>query len=305
MGAIGITLFFFICRRLKMSRRATNLATFLLALENFSFMISSIAMLDVFMVTLTLAFFLLYLYREYLLSGVFIGLAALAKLFAAMGTPVLLIHWLFSKTRPSRRFILTVIAAPLSFVAFMPLFDFAISRQFQNPLLRIQDMLSLSGSLTFATTTHPSLSRPWEWILSYIPMPFWFGPHYPQNTWLGGYNGAISPTVWLIIIPIVLFMLYRAIKGSEAGLFGFAWFIGTYLLWIPISIATNRISFIYYFYPTIGAICLGLGMCIPEILDWAAARRLKVKISVTAGIVAFLALHVASFVILSPVFFHN
>ena len=41
-------------------------------------------MLDVFFVTLTLAFFALYLYRQYALSGIFIGLAALAKLFAAM-----------------------------------------------------------------------------------------------------------------------------------------------------------------------------------------------------------------------------
>jgi predicted membrane-bound dolichyl-phosphate-mannose-protein mannosyltransferase len=176
-----------------------------------------LAMLDVFMLALTLAFFLLYLCREYLLSGVFIGLAALSKLFAAMGTPTIFIHWLFSSTRPSRWFVLTVLAAPLAFIAFMPLFDFAISWQFQNPIMRINDMLTLSGSLTFAGTTHPSLSRPWEWILSYVPMPFWFGPHYPQNSWFGGYNGAISPTIWIVIIPIVLFLLYRAIKGSETA----------------------------------------------------------------------------------------
>ena len=35
----------------------------------------------------------------------------------------------------------------------------------------------------------------------------------------------------------------------DAGLFGFAWFFGTYLLWIPLSIATNRVSFPFYFPP--------------------------------------------------------
>jgi dolichyl-phosphate-mannose-protein mannosyltransferase len=303
MGTLGIILFFLICRRLNMSRRATNIATFLLAFENFTFTLASIAMLDVFMMTLTLAFFLLYLYREYLLSGVFIGLAALSKLFAAMATPTLLIHWIFSKTKPSRWFALTIITAPISFVALMPLFDFAISRQFQSPVARIKDMLTLSGSLTFANTTHPSLSRPWEWVLNYIPMPFWFGPHYPGNTWLGGYNGAISPTIWMVVIPIVLFMLYRAVKGNEAGLFGFAWFFGTYILWIPISIATNRISFVYYFYPTVGALCLGLGLCIDDILIRISTRVGKVKISVMTGIGAFFLLHIASFIILAPVFF--
>ena len=53
-----------------------------------------------------------------------------------------------------------VLAAPLFFVAFMPVFDFAISHQFQNPINRIKEMLTLSGSLTFANTTHPALSRP-------------------------------------------------------------------------------------------------------------------------------------------------
>ena len=153
-------------------------------------------MLDVFYVTLMFAFFLLYLYREYLLSGIFIGLSAVAKLYAAMARPDLLIHWLMTKTKHNRWFILTVLAAPISFVAFMPVFDFAISHQFQNPINRIKEMLSLSGSLTFANTTHPALSRPWEWLLNFRPMAYWYGPYYPTNTWWGGYTGAISPTIW-------------------------------------------------------------------------------------------------------------
>ena len=125
--------------------------------------VASVAMLDVFYVTLMLAFFALYLYRQHVWSGIFIGLSALAKLYGALGAPVLLIHWLASRTKRSRWFALTIVLAPLSFVALMPLFDFAISHQFMNPLMRIKDMLSLSGSLTFANVTHPSLSRPWAW----------------------------------------------------------------------------------------------------------------------------------------------
>jgi dolichyl-phosphate-mannose-protein mannosyltransferase len=293
MGTIGIVLFFFICRRLGMSRRATNIATFLLAFENFTFLMASVAMLDVFFVTLTLAFFLLYLYRQYIFSGLFIGLAATAKLYAAMATPPLLIHWLFTKTKHTRWFILTVVLAPLSFIGWMALFDFAISRTFQNPLLRIKEMLSLSSSLTFYNTTHPALSRPWEWLLSYKPMAFWYPNHY---------TGAISLDIWLVMIPVVLYMLYRAAKRNDAGLFGFAWFLGTFVLWIPISIYTNRVSFVFYFYPTIGALCLGLGLGLNEALEWASSRVKKVKIPVTAGVIAFLLFHVAAFVITSPVF---
>jgi predicted membrane-bound dolichyl-phosphate-mannose-protein mannosyltransferase len=201
-------------------------------------------------------------------------LSALAKLYAALATPTLLIHWIFSKTKPSRWFVLTIIAAPVSFVALMPLFDFAITREFHNPLLRIKDMLTLSGSLTFASTSHPALSRPWDWILNYIPMAYWYTPHY---------TGAISPTIWIVIIPVVLYMIYRAVRGEDAGLFGFAWFFSTFLLWIPISILTDRISFIYYFYPTIGAICLGAGMGINHIQTWLPSKGTKVKAAVLAG----------------------
>lgn len=293
MGTIGILLFYFICRRLKLSLWAANIATFLLAFENFNFLMGSIAMLDVFYVTLMLAFFLLYLNREYLLSGVFIGLSALAKLYAALATPTLFIHWVFSRTRQSGWFTFTIIAAPVSFLTLMPLFDWAITRQFQNPISRVKEMLSLSGSLTFANTTHPALSRPWEWLLNYRPMAFWYTPHY---------TGAISPSIWGLIIPIVLYMIYRAVKGNDAGLFGFAWFFGTYLLWIPISIVTDRVSFIYYFYPTIGALCLGLGMGLNEAREWASSRTTKTKIPVMAGITALLLFHVASFIALTPVF---
>ena len=292
-GTIGIILFFFICRRLKMSPRATNLATFLFGLETMNFLHASIAMLDVFFVTLTLAFFLLYLYREYLLSGVFIGLAALAKLYAALGTPALFLHWIFSKTKPSKWFIATVIAAPLSFVVFMPLFDFALTHQFHSPLDRIKDMLSLSSSLMFSNVSHPALSRPWSWLLNFQPMAYWYNPRY---------TAAISPSIWGLIIPIVLFLIYRAVKRNEAGLFGFAWFLGTYLLWIPISIATNRVSFIFYFYPSVGALCLGLGMGLNEAIESVSSKRKRVKWPVLAGVTVILLLHIASFVIITPVF---
>ena len=259
-------------------------------------MFASIAMLDVFFVTLTLAFFLLYLYRQYLLSGIFIGLAALAKLYRGYGHPDFLIHWLFTKTRQTRWFALTILAAPISFVALLPLFNFAITRQFQNPLVRIKDMLTLSGSLTFANTTHPAMSRPWEWLLNYQPMAFWYTPHY---------TGAVNLSIWVFMIPVVLYMIYRAVKGNDAGLFGTAWFFGTFLLWIPISIFTNRISFVYYFYPTIGALCIGLGLGLNEALEWVSSKTRKIKVPVIAGIIAFFIFHLASFVILSPIFLRS
>jgi dolichyl-phosphate-mannose-protein mannosyltransferase len=295
-GTIGIILFYLVCRRLNMSRRAASIAAGLYGFENFTFMLSSLAMLDVYFVTLMLAFFLLYLNRRYVFSGIFIGLSALAKLYAAIAAPTLLIHWVFSKAEFSKRFVLTVILAPVSFIAIMPLCDFVITKHWQNPFSRIIEMVGMSGGLTFANTQHDALSRPWEWLLNYKPMAFWYTPHY---------TGAISPSIWILIIPVFFYLLYKAIKRDEAGLFGFAWFFSTYILWIPISILTNRISFVYYFYPVIGSLCLGLGLGVNQVLEWISLRPRKANKPVMAIIVIFFLVHAASFVILTPVFFRT
>lgn len=296
-GTAAIVLFYFLCRRLNMSRDAASIATFLLALENMTFVHASVAMLDVYCLTFMIASFLLYASRRYLSSGVAVGLGALAKLNGALAAPVMFFHWLFRRQGRSRWFALTVVVAPVAFVGLMFLFDLAIVRDFSalvDPISRIKTMLSLSGGLTFTTVDHPAMSRPWEWLLAYKPMGYWFKPHYVA---------AISPSVWALIMPTFGYMVYRAVKGSEAGLFGAAWFAGTYLVWIPLSLITDRVSYVYYFYPTIGAICLGLGLGLSRLLDFYRERKPgKLKKTVLSLFIFYLVAHLACFVILSPLF---
>lgn len=296
-GTAGFILFYFLCRRLDMSRTATNIATFLLALENMTFLQASVAMLDVYYVTLMMAAFLLYASRRYLSSGIGIGLSALAKLNGALAAPVVLMHWIFTRKGRSLWFGLTGLFSVLTFVELMMLLDWIIIRRVSSlidPVYRIQTMLTMSGSLKMATTDHPALSRPWDWLLSYEPMAFWVSPHY---------NGAISFTIWALAIPAFAYLVWRAIKGSEAGLFGAAWFFGTYLIWIPASIITNRVTYIYYFYPTVGAVCIGVGLGLAQLVELFRNRGSGKLRWVFLGIVILvLVIHLLSFYVLSPVF---
>jgi dolichyl-phosphate-mannose-protein mannosyltransferase len=296
-GTVTIVLFYFLCRRLTMSRNAASIATFLLALENMTFVQASVAMLDVYCLTFMMASFLLYASRKYASSGVAVGLSALAKLNGALALPVIFIHWLFHRPGRSWWFVLTIVLAPAAFVGLMFVFDLAIVRDFSalvDPITRIKTMLSLSGSLTFAAADHPAMSRPWDWLIYYRPMGYWYYPHY---------LAAISPSIWALIMPTFAYMVYRAVKGSQVALFGAAWFAGTYLVWIPLSLITNRVSYIYYFYPTIGAICLGLGLGLSQLLDFYQKRIPgKLKKTVLALFVFYLVFHLACFVCLSPVF---
>ncbi|MFC2060179.1 glycosyltransferase family 39 protein [Chloroflexota bacterium] len=292
-GTIGIVLFYFICCRLGMPGEASLLATFLFALENLNFVHASVAMLDVSSVTLMLCAFLLYLHGGYLKSGICVGLSALAKLTGVLAFPAIFFHWLLTGRRQRQRFLLSVLVALVSFFLLMLLLDFVVSGQLLSPIYRIRDMLTAGGSLTFASAFQETASRPWEWLLSPEIMFCWYDPQYVV---------AISFTIWALIIPAVLYMLFRAIRGNGASLFGLSWFAGTYLSWIFISLITDRVSFLYYFYPTVGAICIGLGLGLSQLLKlWQGKRRSKLGWTALLFVSGYLALHVAVFGILSPV----
>ncbi|MFC2006504.1 hypothetical protein ACFLVG_06125 [Chloroflexota bacterium] len=112
----------------------------------------------------------------------------------------------------------------------------------------------------------------------------------------------ISPSIWALIIPVVLYVTFRAIKGNNTAIFVLSWFAGTYLIWIPVTLITDRISYVFYFYPTIGAICIGLALGLSRLSSIDGTRQTgKSGILITLLIPGLLMLHLAAFVILVPV----
>jgi len=99
-------------------------------------------------------------------------------------------------------------------------------------------------------------------------MPYWYGPHF---------IGLVSFSVWALTVPTIIYLTVKAIKKDSAALFGLAMFAGTYLPWIPMSLVTNRVSFIFYFLPTVPSICFGLGMGMDQLISyWQKKRTIKV-----------------------------
>jgi dolichyl-phosphate-mannose-protein mannosyltransferase len=291
-GAAVIVFFYLICRHLAMSKRAAYLATFLLALENMTFIQASVAMLDVFTLAFMLICFWLYLRGNYLLSAIVAGLCALTKLNGILIVLAILLHWFIVRRDKRWRFAGATFLVPLSCMAFMPLFDFSVYGNFTNPIERLDTMLSSTASLTFANTTYPAATHPWDWILLPTIMPYWCEPNYMS---------AISFNIWVLIIPTVFYLLFKAVKGSEAGLFAVLWFAATYLIWIPISLITDRISFVYYFYPAVGAICIGLGLGFSKLVEIGRARKTgKLRRVAIPAVIGYMVLHVIVFTIISP-----
>jgi dolichyl-phosphate-mannose-protein mannosyltransferase len=295
-GTAIIVFFYFLCRGLGMGRTGSSIATFFLAFENMTFVHAGMAMLEVYFLAFMMGAFMLYVNRHWVASGAMIGLSGLAKLNGALALPTVIIHWFFSGERRSRWFALLVIMAPVVFLGWMILFDLAIvhgTTGLHDPIYRTKEMLDLSGTLKFATTEHEALSRPWEWLISYKPMAYWITPRY---------TGAISFTVWALTMPTFVYMVWRAIKKNSAALFGASWFFCNYILWIPASIITDRVSYIYYFYPAVGAICLGVGLALSQLMDIFRNRPSgKLKWTALVIVIIFILAHLVSFIGLSPV----
>ena len=318
LGAISLVLFYLICRNLQMSRRASFLATFLLAFENFMFIFSGMAMLDVACLTFTLAAFWLYLRGNYPASGIMVALSALAKLNGALAIIAILLHWIIVRRDRFWEFMGLLVFAPVCFILFMPLTDLYPFHRWMNPLDRITTMLNGSASLTFANVSGTYPQRPLEWIFRWDLTPYYFHPNF---------LGVVSYTVLFLIVPVLVYMLIRGINlpgniwsfikslfnkfnlseivGNEAGLFGLFWFAGTYLVWIPAVWITDRVTYPYYIYPTIGAICIGLGMGLSQLIRLFEVRRNgKLKWAAISIVVIFLLAHLAFFILISPLSYY-
>lgn len=294
MGSAAVFLLYLVCRRLEMSPRASLLASFLLAFENLTFVQSGVAMLDVYTVFFMLLSFWLYLRKNYPLASVAGAFSVLAKLTGALGFLAIGLHWLLKRRDRWPYFLSSMTLAPLLFVMLLPLFDFFVTRHLLDPLQRIANIFKLGGSITFESSSHPSATRPWTWLISLQAMPYAYDPDY---------FAVLSPTLWALAIPSVVYLAYKIKKGCDAALFGIAWFTTTYLLWIPLDMVTNRLSYIYYFYPAVGSIALGLGMGLSDL--WGLGQRRekgKLKWLLLSLFWLFIGLHIAVFIFLSPVF---
>jgi predicted membrane-bound dolichyl-phosphate-mannose-protein mannosyltransferase len=292
-ATLSVVLFYFICRKLEMPKGGPFLATAVFALENLSFVMGSIAMLDVYMVTFMLGAFLLYLHRKSFTSGLSIALSTLAKTTGVFGGISLFIDWLLDR---QHKLSFLIILAGSALASFMLLFIGLNSILFgslgnQIPLLKY--MLAQNSSITFASVFQLAASKPWDWLLQPMSAFGYFDPQYIL---------IISLTVWIVIFPVVAYLAWTAVKGSRAGRFGLAWFAGTYLPVVLLVLLTDRVTFVYYFYPVVGAICLGIGLGLAKLLGyWRNNSQSKRGQAALIAVAGYLLLHTMVFIVLSPI----
>jgi dolichyl-phosphate-mannose-protein mannosyltransferase len=308
-GTFGIIIFYFICRKLGFSVTAATIATFLFALDDMVFVHSGLALLDVYMVTFLLGAVLFYLDERYILSGIFVALAANCKLVGVLILIALCLHWVIYRRDKWKAFGASLAVTAVSFVFFLEYFDLFIARSIENPVTRIKGLLSGTAANVFTDPKLSISSRPWTWLYPQWFRAYYMGPNVPIIAYSflpQQYLSFISPTIQILILPIIGYMIYKVIKKSKVAGFVLLWFLATYIVWIPLDIFTNRVTFVFYFLSTTPAICIGLGIAISDWLNYLKKRRTElgrlstgVALSYSA-IFLYLFLHLAIFIIFNP-----
>ena len=293
-GEISIVFLYLICRRLKMSNRAALIAAFLFSFENLNFLQSCIAMLDVYAVTCLIAAIFFFLRRNLILAGLLAGLSALAKLPSIFVLGIFFIYWLVTERRRWQLFVIPALTALVSFVVLLPVFDFFITSHISDPIQRIQYVLNYAKQLNFTALKGNFMgvvSRPWDWLVNRGTI---FASYNPQQVFM------VSFTISALFLAVVVYLIYKTLKTDRGALVSLSWLISLYLPWILISLVFGRLTYVYYMYPVVGAVCIGIGLGLSNILDWWE-DNVKGRFRNTAGIVviSYLALHLAIFLMLS------
>ncbi len=288
MGMLSILLLYGIVRAAADDAWLGLLAATIFSLDNLVLVHSRIATLDIFLV----GFFLLgawAMLRNWpLLAGMAMALATLVKLTGIYGLLALLLFqaglafWEWRRTRTWPRISLQTVGWLL--VGFVPMLliglwmlDLAVTT-YHTPWEHLQLMTNYGLSLSRPSGPAGQESYPWQWLINEVQETYF--NVYITTTITGQtpltrpdivFRGAMNPII-IGAFPLgFAYSVWRTWRLKDPlSLWVVAWVAGVYLPFYPLSMGEHRISYLFYFLPTLPAVSVSLA----QLLRQASLPRL-------------------------------
>ncbi len=258
--------------------------------------------LDIYALAAMIWGVVLYLRGRPIAAGALIGIGACLKLVAPY---VLLVLGLFEALRLLRarggaprlfgvlaRFGACVASATGVFLGLLAILD-RIAPPYNattgkllapGPFHHIAHMLSYAAHQTSPHGPSGIASYPWDWIADFKPIVYLnINPARPSAGLhavhpAAHFLGVISPPIMLLAAPALVFVAWGTVRADatlspaagEVPILGLAWFLGTFIPFVLLSVLFSRTSYLYYMVIVMPGIYL-----VVAYLVWRARRYRK------------------------------
>jgi predicted membrane-bound dolichyl-phosphate-mannose-protein mannosyltransferase len=302
LGTASILLLYGIARRLGAGPYTALIAASLLAFDNLVFVHSRIFTLDIFQVAFMLLGAYWYLSGRTTLAGGGFALAALCKIGGLFGLAAMVGYEalrLYSREPPrpvvwrpaARRLTRLTVTFVFAFLLLLSVMDF-VWVGYRQPLEHLDRIVGYGSALRRAIPSGIE-SYPWQWLWNDTQIPYLrvdqqvrVGEEVQENRPVVFFRGAMNPYV-LGLLPLGLalaaYTWWRRRPGADWAAFALAWFACTYLPFYVATVFGQRISYLFYFLPTLPAVALAGGYFLLE----AGLPRLVLWVYLAAVLLAF------------------
>ena len=280
-GTFLLLFLYLAVKKLTTDQVAFYAATFL-SFDTLTLIHSRIFMLDIFMVSLMMLGFCLFLRGRYVAAGVAVGLSALSKEVGVIGLPIILSFLILERVVSGDLKVRETTMAAAKFVLGFALPVILLSGAMAiwwnvSPPQQIQNITSLSslkvdhynldGSYVDIGSSYAkfgNISPPWLWLLNQNAIDYFNG--VIDSGLVVKYVGAMNPLLAYIMLPAVAYSVWHYWNThNRADLFGLTWWAWSYIVYYPLAFI-GRMMYIFYMLPVMGAISLMAAnlMCHPK-----------------------------------------
>jgi predicted membrane-bound dolichyl-phosphate-mannose-protein mannosyltransferase len=270
-GTLLLLFLYLAVKKLASDQIAFYAATFL-SFETLTFVHSRIFMLDIFMVSLMVLGFCLFLRGHHFAAGAATALSALSKEIGAIGLAVIISFLVLERiARGEPKIKRTVESVGKVVVGFaLPvalLLGFIAIWWNVSPSQQIQDIFALTGvkvdhynldgsyvDIGSSYAQFGNVCPPWLWIFNRNAIEYL--SRVIDGSLVVKYVGVMNPLLVYIMLPAVAYSIwhYRNTR-DRADLFGVVWWAWSYLVYYPLAFA-GRAMYLFYMLPVMGAISL-------------------------------------------------
>ena len=307
-GTLAILGMFVLARAAGARPWCALLAATLMAADNLMLVHGRIATLDIYVVAFMVWAAALYLRGQPLAAGVALGVGATTKLVAPYLVLVLILIEVFRHRRAVLReagvaLASTVALASAVYLGVLALFDRIAPPYIPQtgetirggPFAHTAHMLSYAAGQVSPHGPTGIASYPWEWLVDLKPIL------YLNVTVTAGtsktstvhFIGLISPPILALTLP-ALALAARAVwlRRAPVGGVALAWFCGTWLPFVALTLFWQRTSYLYYMVIVMPGVYLAVARMLahPRLWRWALGTFILLLLAASVLTYPFLAL---------------